>query len=192
MVTHTMSIRRATSLSTEPLLPFLYPTTFPFCIAFSLSQHRLASTGPQYQKQQPNKRPTKAEIYQRPKQQPPAYRQKPPKPPPSPLYPPVISRPAKPGELPLLPYHIHRTASQQLPIYNQAKRGGNLHQTLIRKIEGDVDILRRDLIDSLSVTEKEVVINRLTGHVVVKVRTNDGTVIVEHYAEERHELTQAS
>ena len=74
----------------------------------------------------------------------------------------------------MLPYHIHRTASQQLPIYNQAKRGGNLHQTLIRKIEGDVDTLRQDLIDSLSVTEKEVVINRLTGHIIVKVRTDYG------------------
>lgn len=69
-----------------------------------------------------------------------------------------------------LPYHVHRTASQKLPIYHLAKRGGNLHQTRIRKIEGDVGKLREELVASLALKEETVVINRLTGHIIIKVR----------------------
>lgn len=71
---------------------------------------------------------------------------------------------------PPLPYHVHRTASQQLPIYQLAKRGGNLHQTRIRKIEGDVEKLKDEVTRALGIREDLVVINRLTGHIVIKVR----------------------
>ena len=75
-----------------------------------------------------------------------------------------------PATLSPLPYHVHRTASQKLPIYHLAKRGGNLHQTRIRKIEGDVEMLREELVASLALKEETVKINRLTGHIIVKVR----------------------
>ena len=75
-----------------------------------------------------------------------------------------------PAALPPLPYHVHRTASQKLPIYHLAKRGGNLHQTRIRKIEGDVEKLREELVATLALREETVVINRLTGHIIIKVR----------------------
>lgn len=72
--------------------------------------------------------------------------------------------------LPPLPYHVHRTASQKLPIYHLAKRGGNLHQTRVRKIEGDVERLRDEIRIALGLKEEHVVINRLTGNIIVKVR----------------------
>ena len=75
-----------------------------------------------------------------------------------------------PAALSPLPYHVHRTASQKLPIYHLAKRGGNLHQTRIRKIEGDVEKLREELVASLALKEETVIINRLTGHIIIKVR----------------------
>ena len=75
-----------------------------------------------------------------------------------------------PAALSPLPYHVHRTASQKLPIYHLAKRGGNLHQTRIRKIEGDVEKLREELVASLALEKETVMINRLTGHIIIKVR----------------------
>ncbi|KAL2039568.1 hypothetical protein N7G274_007840 [Stereocaulon virgatum] len=67
-----------------------------------------------------------------------------------------------------LPYHVHRTPSQKLPIYQVAKRGGNLHQTRIRKIEGDVEKLRDEIRIALGLKEERVVINRLNGNIIVK------------------------
>lgn len=71
-----------------------------------------------------------------------------------------------------LPYHIHRTASQQLPVYHLAKRGGNLHQTKVRKIDGDINALRNDLQRALGLKEEHIVINQLTRHVIIKVSTS--------------------
>jgi len=71
-----------------------------------------------------------------------------------------------------LPYHIHRTPSQQLPVYKLAKRGGSLKQTRLRKIEGDVKALRGDLMEALGLGEGEVKVNQLTGHVLIKVGTS--------------------
>ena len=70
---------------------------------------------------------------------------------------------------PPLPYHVHRTASQKLPIYHLAKRGGNLHQTRIRKIEGDVEKLRTEILEALGIKEEHVIINQLTRHIIIKV-----------------------
>ncbi|KAL9136270.1 MAG: hypothetical protein Q9175_002527 [Cornicularia normoerica] len=74
-----------------------------------------------------------------------------------------------PTALPSLPYHVHRTASLNLPIYHLAKRGGNLHQTRIRKIEGNVEKLREEIVATFALREEAVVINRLTGHIIIKV-----------------------
>ena len=74
-----------------------------------------------------------------------------------------------PAQIVKLPYHIHRTASQQLPIYKLAKRGGNLRQTRLRKIEGDLARLRSDLQDALSLESEHIKINPLTKHIIIKV-----------------------
>jgi len=69
---------------------------------------------------------------------------------------------------PNLPYFVTRTPSNELPIYTLTKRGGNLLQTRVKKIDGNVDILRDALQAVLRVPENECVINRTTGHVVIK------------------------
>ena len=70
---------------------------------------------------------------------------------------------------PCLPYHVHRTAYHELPVYHLAKRGGNLHQTRIRKIEGDVAKLRDELQSTLKLQKEHTVINQITGHIILKV-----------------------
>src|SRR5277367_5869820 len=64
---------------------------------------------------------------------------------------PIPSSPAatkKPVSL-SLPYCVNRTPTANLPIYLLAKRGGNLKQTRLRKIEGDINTLRVHLRDAL-------------------------------------------
>lgn len=68
-----------------------------------------------------------------------------------------------------LPYHVERTPSSNLPIYLLAKRGGNLKQTRLRKIEGDINTLRVQLRDALKVDDKEIVINQLTKQIIIRV-----------------------
>jgi large subunit ribosomal protein L49 len=67
------------------------------------------------------------------------------------------------------PYRITRTPSNNYPIYTLAKRGGNMKLTKLRRIEGDVNVLRKDLQLALGMDEKDVVINQLTRHIIVKV-----------------------
>lgn len=86
----------------------------------------------------------------------------------------IHALPLAPSPPPPLAYHVHRTPSQQLPIYLLAKRGGNLRQTRIRKIEGDVDLLRSEIQTMLGIEEHLVTINRLTGHILVKVCGDTG------------------
>ena len=74
-----------------------------------------------------------------------------------------------PSSIVKLPYYIHRTASQQLPIYKLAKRGGNLRQTRLRKVEGDIGRLRSDLQEALGLENEHIKINQLTKHIIIKV-----------------------
>jgi large subunit ribosomal protein L49 len=67
------------------------------------------------------------------------------------------------------PYFITKTPSNQYPIYTLSKRGGNMKLTRIRRIEGDLTALKKDLQAALNVAEKEVTINQLTRHIIVKV-----------------------
>lgn len=76
-----------------------------------------------------------------------------------------------------LPYFIRRTASNQFPVYLVTKAGGTKQQTKIQKTEGDVDALRSDLAlylglesgDPRASTNPDVSLNRLNGHITVKV-----------------------
>ncbi|KAH7401370.1 mitochondrial large subunit ribosomal protein-domain-containing protein [Pyrenochaeta sp. MPI-SDFR-AT-0127] len=70
--------------------------------------------------------------------------------------------------LPPPKYHISRSASKNLPIYTDYKRGGNLHLTTVRKITGDLSALRDELRVLLNKKNEDVKINSLTGHVIVK------------------------
>ncbi|KAH7085934.1 mitochondrial large subunit ribosomal protein-domain-containing protein [Paraphoma chrysanthemicola] len=74
------------------------------------------------------------------------------------------------ANLPLSPprYHVSRSASKNLPIYTDYKRGGNLHLTTVRKITGDLSALRDELRVYLNKKNEDVKINDLTKHVIVK------------------------
>ncbi|KAK8221915.1 54S ribosomal protein img2, mitochondrial [Zalaria obscura] len=69
---------------------------------------------------------------------------------------------------PNLPYFVTRTPSNQLPIYLLRKRGGNLKQTRVKKIDGNIESLRDDLQQELGLLSKDCVVNSLTRHVVLK------------------------
>ena len=69
-----------------------------------------------------------------------------------------------------LPYHVHRTPSQHLPVYHLRKNGGNLHQTLIRKVSGESNALRKELVRELKIPNDKIKVNNVNGHVVIKVR----------------------
>lgn len=77
-----------------------------------------------------------------------------------------------------LPYFVRRTPSNQLPVYLVTKAGGTKQQTKIQKTEGDLEALRTDLSralglesgDSRGKKSPDVTINRLNGHIIVKVR----------------------
>ncbi|KAI9743328.1 MAG: hypothetical protein M1818_003174 [Claussenomyces sp. TS43310] len=82
-----------------------------------------------------------------------------------------------------LPYLIKRTASNSLPIYLLRKRGGNLHQTKLRKIEGNLKALRAELQAALELGDKDVVINQLTKQIIIRGHRKPE---VAKFLEERH------
>ncbi|KAL7268777.1 54S ribosomal protein img2, mitochondrial [Rhizina undulata] len=67
-----------------------------------------------------------------------------------------------------LPYFVHRTQTKNLPIYEGSKRGGNLRQTTVRKIEGKIVVLSKQLREVLQLKPEEIRINHLTMHIIIK------------------------
>ncbi|KAF1920292.1 mitochondrial large subunit ribosomal protein-domain-containing protein [Ampelomyces quisqualis] len=64
-------------------------------------------------------------------------------------------------------YHVQRSVTRNLPVYTDRKRGGNLHETLIRKITGDSGALRDEIRVYLNLREDRIRVNPLTQHVVI-------------------------
>ncbi|KAH5106516.1 hypothetical protein HBH71_195270 [Parastagonospora nodorum] len=99
---------------------------------------------------------------------------------------PKASTPQKPTlmsiDLPPPRYHVRRTKNNNLPIYTDYKRGGNLHLTTIRKITGDLSQLRDELRVYLNKKEEDAKINTLTQHVIVK---GHHPVMVKTFLEQR-------
>ncbi|TLD19492.1 Translation initiation factor [Venturia nashicola] len=96
---------------------------------------------------------------------------------PQPAAPPSIPKPASSSKptLPvtppipqLLPYHVLRSRTRNLPVYLDWKAGGNLKQTQIRKIVGDTKTLSRDLAKELQIDPRLVTVGKVSGHVVIK------------------------
>ncbi|CAD6455377.1 6e5cbd31-0af8-4f5e-abb5-507f3fc95a05 [Sclerotinia trifoliorum] len=85
------------------------------------------------------------------------------------------------AEAPNQPYHVSRTHSKNLPVYGRAKAGGNLKQTIIRKIEGDIMKLKEQLEGALF--NKEVRVNHLTKQIIIK---GSCQLEVRQFLEERH------
>jgi large subunit ribosomal protein L49 len=71
---------------------------------------------------------------------------------------------------PKKPYLVRRSHSNNLPVYLLNKRGGNLKQTKLRKIEGNISALRTDLQEALGLEKGDVVVNQLTQQIIIKVR----------------------
>ncbi|PQE32373.1 mitochondrial large ribosomal subunit protein [Rutstroemia sp. NJR-2017a WRK4] len=96
---------------------------------------------------------------------------------------PPVSTPTKPATAPNQPYRVSRTPSNNFPIYLLSKAGGNLKQTKVRKIEGDIQVLRTQLQKALGLKEREVTINQLTQQIIIKGHRKPE---VEKFLEERH------
>ncbi|PBP19711.1 hypothetical protein BUE80_DR009433 [Diplocarpon rosae] len=66
------------------------------------------------------------------------------------------------------PYRISLTPSKNYPVYMLQKRGGNKRLTKVRRIEGDITALKKDLQEALGLRDKDVTINQLTNQIMVK------------------------
>jgi large subunit ribosomal protein L49 len=66
-------------------------------------------------------------------------------------------------------YWVTKTGTKGIPVYQLSKRGGNLHQTKVRRIEGDIMALKTDLQRALGLEDEEIVINHLTQNIIIKV-----------------------
>jgi hypothetical protein len=61
------------------------------------------------------------------------------------------------GLIEALPFQIERTHKNNLPVYTDLKTGGQAKVTVVRKIVGDVDILKTELskvVSNAPITEK--------------------------------------
>lgn len=74
------------------------------------------------------------------------------------------------------PYLVSRTPSQNLPIYQDGKRGGNLKVTHLKKVAGDAQALKRDLAAALSLRPDQIRLNPVTGHIEMMVSGRLGLV----------------
>lgn len=94
----------------------------------------------------------------------------------------LLEQSMKSGEEPLpsaadLPFHIGRTKSRNLPIYESVKGGGSKHITEIRKLTGDLQEMQKQLctvlqlpksvIDGKGRKKEPVSINHLTNNILI-------------------------
>lgn len=82
---------------------------------------------------------------------------------------PASTSQAEKGTAAAAAYWVTKTGTHGIPVYQLSKRGGNLHQTKVRRIEGDIMALRTDLQTALRLEDREIVINQLTQHIIIKV-----------------------
>ncbi|KAI5806264.1 ribosomal protein L49/IMG2, partial [Geopyxis carbonaria] len=80
-----------------------------------------------------------------------------------------------------LPYFVHRTKSKNLPVYYKQKRDGQ-HQTTIRKLEGDLSVLKTQLAESLDVHPDWIDVKNLKRHVIVRASVKEK---VEQFLEQK-------
>ncbi|KAJ2554640.1 mitochondrial 54S ribosomal protein img2 [Coemansia sp. RSA 1933] len=64
------------------------------------------------------------------------------------------------------PYFVNRTRFQSLPVYVDIKNGKTRRLTLIRRIEGDIQALHKDLSSSLN--DSSIQINSISNQLVIK------------------------
>lgn len=69
-----------------------------------------------------------------------------------------------------LTYAVGRTASNNVSVYNDRRSGGTRKETTIKKIQGNAQDLKKDLINEMKFKKDDVNVNPVTGHVKIKVR----------------------
>lgn len=84
----------------------------------------------------------------------------------APTPPPTIT----PEDLQTRAYAVRRTPFGQLPVYRNWKSGGTQKLVLVKKINGDKQLLAREFTEKLGIAKERVVINPTTGHIQLKVR----------------------
>jgi large subunit ribosomal protein L49 len=77
---------------------------------------------------------------------------------------------------------VTRTPSNHLPIYTLRKAGGNKPVTRVKKVDGRAEVLRDELRELLGLADKEVVINKTTGHIMIK---GHHVSKIEHFLRQR-------
>lgn len=68
-----------------------------------------------------------------------------------------------------LPYLVSRTPSNNLPIYQDCKRGGNFKVTHLKKVAGNAQVLKSGLAAELSLKPDQIRVNPVTGHIEIRV-----------------------
>ena len=66
-------------------------------------------------------------------------------------------------------YFISRTANKGLPVYTEFKNGGTKHLTIIRRIEGDAEALKNDVLALFPEAPKDFArVNAINNQVILK------------------------
>ncbi|KAL5601497.1 hypothetical protein BROUX41_002525 [Berkeleyomyces rouxiae] len=65
-------------------------------------------------------------------------------------------------------YTVLRTASKNLPVYLNQQRSSKAYTTIIRRIEGSPQDLKKDLQQALELSNDDVKINPVTNHIHIK------------------------
>ncbi|KAI0593995.1 mitochondrial large subunit ribosomal protein-domain-containing protein [Biscogniauxia sp. FL1348] len=76
--------------------------------------------------------------------------------------------PSEPPPQPTLPYYVGRNNLRNFGVYHKVKSGGNFKITLLKKGEGNLQALKRDIRDALGLPETDVSVNNVTRHIVIR------------------------
>lgn len=73
-----------------------------------------------------------------------------------------------------LPYFVSRNFVGNLGVYGKAVSAGTRRFTLIKRLEGDVTVFKKDIQKALKLREEDVQYNQRTGHIRIKVSGSIG------------------
>lgn len=158
---HNQPAMASIALSIRPYASHLFPTHCPSCHrhASAFARKQIVSKPTKY-KNKPRTAPSRKQLQHHEQQEPHASKALPPLP---------IALPIKQEITPTETYFVRRTPTRNLPIYQVAKRGGNLKETSVKKIDGQKGVLMQQLEEFLEPKPERLDINPINGHIVMKV-----------------------
>ncbi|ORY67116.1 mitochondrial large subunit ribosomal protein-domain-containing protein [Pseudomassariella vexata] len=98
----------------------------------------------------------------------------------SPIIPPETAQTIETLTQRQLPYFVARNNFNNLSVYQRSGRGGSLKTTLLKKGEGNLQALRHDVAEALDLTLRDVAVNNVTKHIVVKGHKRDAIIQFLH------------